>query len=74
MNKSIKMQSPPWLVQLRGLVPACELKGRWFDSQSGHMPGFQTRSPVGGAREATDRRISCTSLSFSLPSPCSQNQ
>ena len=28
-------------------------KGRWFDSQSGHMPGLQARSPVGGAQEAT---------------------
>ena len=32
---------------------ACEPKGCWFDSQSGHMPEFQARSPVGGVREAT---------------------
>ena len=31
----------------------CELKGRQFDSQSGHVPGFQARSPVGGAGEST---------------------
>ena len=34
-------------------VPACKSKGCWFDSQSGHMPGLQARSPVGGAQEAT---------------------
>ena len=27
-------------------------KGCWFDSQSGHMPGLQARSPAGGAQEA----------------------
>ena len=31
-------------------VSACQPKGRWFDSQSGHMPGLRARSPVGGAR------------------------
>ena len=30
-----------------------EPKGRWFDSQSGHMPGLQARTLVAGAREAT---------------------
>ena len=35
-------------------VPACEPKGCQFDSQSGHMPGLQARSPAGGAREATN--------------------
>ena len=34
-------------------VPACKTKGRWFDSQSGHMPGLEARSPVGGTQEAT---------------------
>ena len=34
-------------------VPACEPKGCWFDSQSGHIPGVWARSPVGGAWEAT---------------------
>ena len=26
----------------------CKPKGHWFDSQSGHMPGLQARSPAGG--------------------------
>ena len=34
-------------------VLACEPKGHWFDSQSGHMPGLRARSPAGGVREAT---------------------
>ena len=29
---------------------AYEPKCRWFDSQTGHMPGLQSRSPVGGVR------------------------
>ena len=33
--------------------PAWEPKGRRFDSESGHMPGLRTRSPVGGVQEAT---------------------
>ena len=37
----------PWLVQLSGLSVGCEPKGRWFNSQSGHMSGLQARSPVG---------------------------
>ena len=32
----------------------CEVKGHWFDSQSGHMPELQARSPVDGMKEATD--------------------
>ena len=31
-------------------APACKLKGCWFDSWSGHMPGLQARSgPQWGA-------------------------
>ena len=44
---------------------ACEPKGRWFDSQSGHMPGLWVRSPVGGAQEATTHW--CFSSSFFPP-------
>ena len=32
---------------------ACEPKGHWFNSQSGHRPGLQARSPVGDMQEAT---------------------
>ena len=38
----------PWLVWLCGLSVGCEPKGHWFNSQAGHMPELQTRSPVGG--------------------------
>ena len=44
---------------------ACEPEGRWFDSQSGPMPGLRARSPVGGLREATNRCVSCTSMFLS---------
>ena len=30
----------------------CEPKGRWLDSQSGHMPGLRAGSPVEGTWEA----------------------
>ena len=43
--------------------PACKPEGRRFDSQSGHMPGLQTRSPMRGTQEATTHRC----LSASLP-------
>ena len=48
-------------------VPACKPKGRRFDSQSGHMPGLRTRSPVGGTWEATAHPCFSPSLSLSLP-------
>ena len=47
-------------------VPACELKGRQLDSQSGHMPGLRARSPSGGVQEVTDQH-SFPSLSPFLP-------
>ena len=34
-------------------VPACKPEGRRFDSPSGHRPGLQARSPVGGVQETT---------------------
>ena len=37
---SIRRCPLPWLVWLSGYVPACEPKGLWFDSQSGHMARF----------------------------------
>ena len=51
--KEIKTVGYPWLVWLSGLSAGREPKGHQFDSQSGHMPGLQARSPVGGAQEAT---------------------
>ena len=48
-------------------VPACEPKGHWLDSQSGHMPRLWARSPVGGAQEATTHWRFSPSLSPSLP-------
>ena len=48
-------------------VPTCEPKGHWLDSPSGHMPGLQARSPVGGTWEATTHGGFSPSLSPSLP-------
>ena len=50
----------PWLVWLRGLKPACELKGRRFDPPTGHLPEFRGRARGG--------------RSISLPSPLSKNK
>ena len=41
-----KTQTPGWCGSV-DWAPACELKGLWFDSQSGHVPGLRVRSPVG---------------------------
>ena len=61
-----KNNSPGWCGSV-DWVPACEPKGHQFDSQSGHMPGLQARSPVGSTREATTHWCFFTSLSPSLP-------
>ena len=50
-----------------GWALACKPKGHWFDSQSGHMPGLQARSPVGGTQEATTHWCFSPSLSPFLP-------
>ena len=50
---TLKMLFLPWLVWLSGLSAGLQTKGSLVDSQSGHMPGWQAGSPVGGAREAT---------------------
>ena len=44
----IKSQMSPGWYGLVDWALACELKGYQFNSQSGIMPGFQARSPVGG--------------------------
>ena len=41
-------KSQPWVEWLSGLSVTCEPKGLQFDSQSGHIPGFWARPPVGG--------------------------
>ena len=46
---------------------ACKPKGCQLDSQSGHMPGLQARSPVGGVWEATTHWCFSPSLPPSLP-------
>ena len=57
----------PWLVWLSGLSAGCEPRGRRFNSQLGHMPGFWARSTVVGAREATTHRCFFPCLCPSLP-------
>ena len=52
-HNCLKVKLWPWLVWLSGLSTGCEPKGGRFDSQSGHMPGLQARSPVGATWEAT---------------------
>ena len=46
-------------------VLSCEPKGRWFDSQSGYMPGLR----VGERQPHID-----VSLHFSFPFPLSKNK
>ena len=58
--------SPGWCGSV-DWVQACEPKGHWFNSQSGHMPGFWPRSLVGGTWEATTHWCFYSSLSPSLP-------
>ena len=50
-RKKEKKEKPPWLVWQSGLSMACKPKGHQFNSQLGHMPGLQARSPVGGVCE-----------------------
>ena len=46
----------------------CEPKGRWFNSQLGHMPRFQARFPGGGHVKSNH-----TLMFLSLPFPLSKN-
>ena len=61
--------SPGWCGSM-AWAPTCHLRGYLFDSQSGHMPGLQARSPAGGVREATNRCSSHTSMFLSLSPSC----
>ena len=56
--------SPGWCSSV-GWALACEPKGHWFDSPSGHKPGLRARSAV-GVWEATNGCFSCTSMLLSL--------
>ena len=44
--------SPGWCSSV-DLMQVYKPNGYWFNSQSGHMPGLRTRSPIGGMLEAT---------------------
>ena len=59
-------ESPGWCGSV-DWVTAWEPKGCWFNSQSGHMPRLQARSPVGNAQEATTQWCFSPSSSPSLP-------
>ena len=48
-------------------VPACETKGHWFNSWSGHMPWLWARSPAECTPEATTHWCFSPSFSPSLP-------
>ena len=61
-----KQDSPGWCGSVDWVL-TCEPRGHWFDSQSGHMPWLQARSPVGGMWEATTHWCFSPSLSPSLP-------
>ena len=52
-----------------GWMSSHKAKGHLFDSQSGHMPGSQVQSVVGGMQEATDRRFSQILMFLSLFHP-----
>ena len=48
-------------------VLACKPNGHWLDSQSGHMPRLQAKSPVRGTQETTTHWSFSPSLSLSFP-------
>ena len=52
-RRGIKMynSNPGWCGSV-DCVLACETRYCQFGSQSGHMPGLQARSPVGGVQDA----------------------
>ena len=55
--------SPGWCSSV-DWAPACESKGHWFNSQSGHMPGLWAKTPVGGVLEATTHWCFSSTLSL----------
>ena len=69
----ISSARPVWCSSV-GWASSHKPKGHWFNSQSGHMPRFQARSPAWGVREATDWCISHWCFSPSLPPPLSKSK
>ena len=63
--KDRERESPVWCGSVDWVL-ACEPKGRWFNSQSGHMPGLRARPPLGGVQEATTHWYFSPSLPISL--------
>ena len=57
--------SPDWCGSV-GWALSCKLKGRHFNSQSGHLPGLWARSPVGGLC-ARGNQLFLLHISESLP-------
>ena len=66
-NHSLKSEDQPWLVWLSGLSAGLWTKGWGFDSQWGHMPGLQARSPVGDTWETIIHWCFSPSLCPSVP-------
>ena len=58
------MTLKPLLVSVSGL----SAKGRWFDSQSGHMPAWVAEKALNGGRARGNHTLMFLSHSFSLPS------
>ena len=56
--------NPDWC----GSVPACKPKDRWFNSQSGYLPGLQARSPVGGHEKQPHIDVSLPLFLLPFPS------
>ena len=71
----IKKFCPGWCGSVDG-VTAREPKGHWFSSQSGHEPGLQAGSPVGGVHgnQSMYPLHTAVYLSFSLPFPLSKEK
>ena len=67
-----KWYSPGWCGSV-DWAPDCKAKGCWFNSQSGHMPGWQTRFPGEGHVSGNHTLMFLSSSSF-LPPPLSKNK
>ena len=64
----IKRPISPWLVWLSGLSASPRTKDWRFDSQSGHMPGLQARSPVGVCERQPHTDVSLPLFLLPFPS------